>query len=248
MSAMSSRRAPPVQANRRGMLPELLKQIGPDQDIATVTAELPADAPSPIGLEPVAPRWATSSTAGDACDTRACHDAVAARDAAAFSLPPRGGRGEAVRERVPRSPGPDPMAGQGTARIAARVRGRRTVSISKPVSAAAARAARPRTAEPPNRRTAEPPKPTPSVPEMANAEFTLTPVFSLPGGLHCRAVAPSPRTESRTAPFRATFRGKKAAPRHSGDAGIGKSGGNGAAFGQGKTTPRGPFGKTPESC
>ncbi len=27
------------------MLPELLKQIGPDQEIATVTAELPADAP-----------------------------------------------------------------------------------------------------------------------------------------------------------------------------------------------------------
>ena len=45
------------------MLPDLLKQIGPDQEIATVTAD-------------------------GAYDTRACHDAIAARGAAAV-IPPR---------------------------------------------------------------------------------------------------------------------------------------------------------------
>jgi hypothetical protein len=45
------------------MLPELLKQIGPDKQIATVTAD-------------------------GAYDTRACHDAIAARDAEAV-IPPR---------------------------------------------------------------------------------------------------------------------------------------------------------------
>jgi len=38
-SAMSSREAPPVRANRRGMLPEPLDQIPPEQQIASVTAD-----------------------------------------------------------------------------------------------------------------------------------------------------------------------------------------------------------------
>jgi len=38
-SEMSSRQAPPVRANRRGMLPELLDQIPHDQEIASVTAD-----------------------------------------------------------------------------------------------------------------------------------------------------------------------------------------------------------------
>jgi len=52
-----------VRANRRGMLPELLDQIPPDQEIASVTAD-------------------------GAFDTRKCHDAIAARGAAAI-IPPR---------------------------------------------------------------------------------------------------------------------------------------------------------------
>ena len=61
--ATSSRQAPPVQANRRGMLPELLSQIPPDQEIASVTAD-------------------------GAYDTRKCHDAIAERGAHAV-IPPR---------------------------------------------------------------------------------------------------------------------------------------------------------------
>ncbi len=61
--AMSSRQAPPVQANRRGMLPELLDQIPPDQAIASITAD-------------------------GAHDTRKCHDAIAERGADAV-IPPR---------------------------------------------------------------------------------------------------------------------------------------------------------------
>ncbi len=58
------------------MLPELLDQIPPDQEIASVTA------PS-HGL-PANRCWATDG----AFDTRKCHDAIAARGAAAI-IPPR---------------------------------------------------------------------------------------------------------------------------------------------------------------
>jgi len=62
-SAMSSREAPPVRVNRRGMLPEPLDQIPPEQQIASVTAD-------------------------GAFDTLKCHKAIAARGAAAI-IPPR---------------------------------------------------------------------------------------------------------------------------------------------------------------
>ena len=62
-SEMSNRQAPPVRANRRGMLPELLDHKPPDQQIAGVTAD-------------------------GAFDTRKCHDAIAPRGAAAI-IPPR---------------------------------------------------------------------------------------------------------------------------------------------------------------
>ena len=62
-SEMSSRQAPPVRANRRGILPELPDQIPADQQIASVTAD-------------------------GAFDTPKCHDAIAARGAAAI-IPPR---------------------------------------------------------------------------------------------------------------------------------------------------------------
>ncbi len=68
---------------RRGMLSDILAQIPQDEEIATVNAESPADAPSSIGLEPMAPRWETPGTAGGTQDARACHDAIAARGAAA---------------------------------------------------------------------------------------------------------------------------------------------------------------------
>ncbi len=45
--------------------PELPARIPEDGETGTVADRLPADAPSPIGLEPMAPRWETPSTAGD---------------------------------------------------------------------------------------------------------------------------------------------------------------------------------------
>ncbi len=60
-------------------LPDLLDQIPQDEEIATVNAESPADAPSSIGLEPMAPRWETPGTAGGAQDARRCHAAILAR-------------------------------------------------------------------------------------------------------------------------------------------------------------------------
>ncbi len=60
-------------------LPELLDQTSRDEKIGTVTGKLPAGAPSPIGLGPMAPRWATPRTAGSAFDTRRCHAAILAR-------------------------------------------------------------------------------------------------------------------------------------------------------------------------
>ena len=62
-SAMSSRQAPPVRANRRGMLPELLHQIPADQPIGKVNADGAYDT--------------------RAYDTRACHAAIAGCSACA---------------------------------------------------------------------------------------------------------------------------------------------------------------------
>ncbi len=59
--------------------PELPARIPEDGETGPVAGELPADAPSPIGLEPMAPRWETPSTAGDAFGTRRCHVAILAR-------------------------------------------------------------------------------------------------------------------------------------------------------------------------
>ncbi len=87
-------RAAEFTSGREGdspVLPDLLAQSPENGDLGTVAGELPADAPSPIGLGPMAPRWARRPTARS-CRWLSMQERPRRRHRAAASCRSQGGR------------------------------------------------------------------------------------------------------------------------------------------------------------